>query len=37
MVNFGPGLQYIAEGGRAYFDPSNPDDVAIKAKKIVSK
>ncbi|XP_066148772.1 synaptotagmin-7 isoform X3 [Euwallacea fornicatus] len=35
MVHLGPGLQYIAEGGRAYFDPSNPDDVAIEAKKIL--
>lgn len=35
MVHLGPGVQYVAEGGRAYFSPSNPQDV-IEAKKIVS-
>jgi len=35
MVHLGPGLQYITEGGRAYYDPNNPDDVAIETKKLV--
>lgn len=35
MVHLGVGGQYIVEGGSAY-GSSNPDDVIIETKKIVS-
>ncbi|XP_074035554.1 synaptotagmin 7 isoform X2 [Leptinotarsa decemlineata] len=35
MVHLGPGVQYVAEGGRAYLSPSNPQDVMIETKKIL--
>ncbi|KAJ8916495.1 hypothetical protein NQ315_000137 [Exocentrus adspersus] len=37
MVHLGPGVQYVAEGGRAYLSPSDPQDVVIETKKITAR
>ncbi|XP_057670629.1 uncharacterized protein LOC130902471 [Diorhabda carinulata] len=35
MVYLGPGVQYVAESGRAFISPNNPQDVLMDNKKML--